>query len=180
MFSSVTWLRLSACSWRVEAWVRTIRSKAPYLKNAMRDFRLSQRWPGSAAQRSKIKVTASSWSSCLWMQTRSEEFVLTNYTFKREGALISFCRFTFHFKVISQKRIKGISHRLKDDLDQSWMSQHQRPLALHSVISIYRLTADRQTVSQQLIQVNGAILNFFFFFKYSSNVCRRHYCYQCF
>lgn len=149
MFSSVTWLRLSACSRRAEALGLDQPFKNTISEKCNEGFSLSRRWTGSAAQRSKIKVTASSWSSCWWMQNHSQEFVLTNYMLKLQDGLWWNFILQVHVSLqseISQKHIKGISHQLKDDLDQSWTSQHERPLTLHIVkISIYRLTADRQT-----------------------------------
>lgn len=56
---------------------------------------------------------------------------LDEQTFKLGKGLISFCRFVFHFKAISQKCIKGITHQLKHDLDQPWKSQHECLLTRH-------------------------------------------------
>lgn len=148
MFSSVTWLRLSACSRRAEALGLDQPFKNTISEKCNEGFSLSRRWTDSAAQRSKIKIIASSWSSCWWMQNHSEEFVLTNYTLKLQDGLISFCRFIFHFKVKYLKNTSKEFHtNSKITWIQSWTSQHERPLTLHIVkISIYRLTADRQTV----------------------------------
>lgn len=119
MFSSVTWLRLSACSRRAEALGLDQPFKNTISEKCNEGFSLSWRWTGSAAQRSKIKVTASSWSSCWWMQNHSEEFVLTNCTFKLQDGLISFCRFMFHFKV---KYLKNTSKEFHTNSRMTWIS----------------------------------------------------------
>lgn len=114
MFSSVAWLRLSACSWGVEALV--------FGPSFQKHHIWKMRWRLFC-----LFVWKMEWLGCILMaamQNPTEECL----TFKLGKGLISFCRFMFHFKAISQKCIKGMTHQLKHDLDQSWKSQHERPL----------------------------------------------------
>lgn len=120
MFSSVAWLHLSACSWGVEALVFGPSFQEHYIwKMQWRIFFFFLE-DGMTWLHPHGGYAESYWGMC------SDE-----PTFKLGKGLISFCRFMFHFKAISQKCIKGITHQLKHDLDQSWKSQLECLLTQH-------------------------------------------------